>query len=152
MNAMGSYKFGFDYRVLILFAVIMIPNIIWFIIPAPNDVLRIESVIPTIDMIASISQVTMLIILIFVLNRNFKEFEFKNPLVLLCTIVTALYLLSWVLYYLGISTNVVILVMMILPCLAFIFYGIYVQNYISLIPSSIFLVSHFIFGLVNFVL
>ena len=39
-----KYKMGFDIWALVLFVVIMIPNIIWFAIPAPNDILRTESI------------------------------------------------------------------------------------------------------------
>ncbi len=35
-----KYKIGFDIRGLIIFIVIMIPNFIWFAVPAPNDILR----------------------------------------------------------------------------------------------------------------
>ena len=39
-----NYRIGFDWIGLILFLIIMIPNFIWFVVPAPNDVLRTESV------------------------------------------------------------------------------------------------------------
>lgn len=39
-----KYKIGFDIRGLIIFIVIMIPNFIWFAVPAPNDILRGESI------------------------------------------------------------------------------------------------------------
>ena len=39
-----KYKMGFDVWALVLFIAIMIPNIIWFAIPAPNDILRTESI------------------------------------------------------------------------------------------------------------
>lgn len=37
MNA-GKYRFGFDFWGLILFLLVMVPNFIWFAVPAPNDV------------------------------------------------------------------------------------------------------------------
>lgn len=49
-----KYRVGFDFRGLILFLIIMIPNFIWFIVPAPNDILRNDSLTPHIDMIASV--------------------------------------------------------------------------------------------------
>ena len=39
-----NYRIGFDLPGLLLFLMIMIPNVIWFVIPAANDVLRTESV------------------------------------------------------------------------------------------------------------
>ena len=38
-----KYRFGFDVQGLLLFIVIMIPNFIWFDLPAPNDILRADS-------------------------------------------------------------------------------------------------------------
>ncbi len=53
------YRFGFDIFALILFLLIMAPNIIWSFIEAPNDVLRVESVTKVAIRIASISYVFM---------------------------------------------------------------------------------------------
>ena len=58
-----EYKFGFNIYGLLLFLIIMIPNFIWFAAPAPNDVLRTESVTEVIDTIASVCQVLMVIAL-----------------------------------------------------------------------------------------
>ena len=52
-----KYKFGFDIWGLILFLVIMLPNFIWFAVPAPNDILRVESVTKVADAIGSVCQV-----------------------------------------------------------------------------------------------
>ena len=49
-----KYKFGFDFWGLLIFLVIMIPNFIWFVVPAPDDVLRLDSVTPIIDKIGRI--------------------------------------------------------------------------------------------------
>ena len=56
-----KYKIGFDIWGLIIFIIIMIPNFIWFAVPAPNDILRGESITETVDVIASICQVLMVI-------------------------------------------------------------------------------------------
>ncbi len=42
------YKIGFEAGGLVLFAVIMLPNFLWFAVPTPNDVLRRESITPTL--------------------------------------------------------------------------------------------------------
>lgn len=44
-----KYEFGFDVGCLLLFLIIMIPNFIWFAAPAPNDVLRMDSITETLD-------------------------------------------------------------------------------------------------------
>ena len=56
-----KYKIGFDIWGLITFIIIMIPNFIWFAVPAANDILRGESITKTVDVIASICQVLMVV-------------------------------------------------------------------------------------------
>ena len=51
----------------------MIPNFIWFAVPAPNDVLRAASVTGTADTIASVCQVLMVIALCILVNRKSGE-------------------------------------------------------------------------------
>ena len=51
-----KYKLSFDIWGLLLFLIIMIPNFIWFLYPAPNDVLRADSVTGGIDRIDWISR------------------------------------------------------------------------------------------------
>lgn len=41
-----NYRFGFAPVGLALFAALMLPNILRFAVPAPNDLLRAESVTP----------------------------------------------------------------------------------------------------------
>ncbi len=52
-----NYTFSLYIWGVVLFIIIMIPNFIWFAIPAGNDPLRSESVTQTIDVIGSIFQV-----------------------------------------------------------------------------------------------
>ena len=58
-----EYKFGFNIYGLLLFLIIMIPNLIRLAARASNDVLRTESVTEVIDTIASVCQVLMVIAL-----------------------------------------------------------------------------------------
>ena len=39
-----EYRIGFDIWGALLFLIIMLPNTIWFAVPAPNDILRTDSV------------------------------------------------------------------------------------------------------------
>lgn len=57
---MKKYKLGFDIWGLLLFLIIMIPNFIWFAVPAPNDVLRAESTTKIVDTIGTIFQSIMI--------------------------------------------------------------------------------------------
>ncbi len=142
---------GFDIWALVLFVVIMIPNIIWFAIPAPNDILRTESITKIADTIASISQVVMLVALCVFINKEHKKrnvTRFTVAVIINCV----LYFICWILYYIGISGAVVILGMTIFPCLAFLFFAIDRKNNIAIIPISIFTICHLIYGIVNFII
>lgn len=69
-----KYKLSFDVWGLLLFLIIMIPNFIWLSVPAPNDVLRADSVTEVVDTIASICQVLMIIVLcMFANKRSYKS-------------------------------------------------------------------------------
>lgn len=46
------YKLSFEICGLLLFLIVMIPNFIWFAIPAPNDILRTKSITETVDTVA----------------------------------------------------------------------------------------------------
>ncbi len=146
-----KYTKGFDVWALLLFAVIMIPNIIWGFIPAPNDILRNESLTPVIDTIASAAQIALVFALCAIRNLSAGKLRF-SPLVITSVICTLLYLFCWVLYYLGFIGNAVIIGMAILPCAAFFTYALDRKNVIAIVPVSIFTVCHMIFALVNFVL
>lgn len=53
---------SFDIYGLLLFLIIMIPNI-WFAVTAPNNVRRADSITEVVDAIASVCQVLMAIAL-----------------------------------------------------------------------------------------
>lgn len=142
---------GFDIWALVLFVVIMIPNIIWFAIPAPNDILRTESITEIPDTIASISQMVMLVALCVFINTEHEKrnvTRFTMAVIINCV----LYFICWIFYYIGISEAVVILGMTIFPCLAFLFFAIDRKNNIAIIPISIFTICHLIYGIVNYII
>ena len=146
-----KYRFGFDVWASVLFFIIMIPNFIWFAVPAPNDILRGESITKTVDGIASICQVLMIMLLCTVIRHDCKEISITR-----CIMATAicclLYFLCWIFYYAGVTNAVVILGLIIFPCLAFLFFAVDRKNMIAVIPMSIFKVCHLIYGMVNYII
>lgn len=146
-----KYKLCFDVWGLLLFLIIMIPNFVWFFVPAPNDVLRADSITEVFDTIASICQVLMVIALcIFANKRNCK---FRMTLLMIAVMICCLlYFASWTGYYFGIVNAVIILGLTIPPCLAFMFFAIDRKNMIAVVPISIFTFCHLIYGIVNFII
>lgn len=110
-----KYKLSFDIWGLLLFLIIMIPNFIWFSVPAPNDVLRVDSVTEVVDTIASICQVWMVIALCIFVNRRIGRFHI-TPLIITVMICCLLYFASWIGYYFDIVNAVIILGLTIPPC------------------------------------
>lgn len=128
----------------------MFPNFIWFAVPAPNDVLRNDSVTPIVDTIASFFQVIMTAALCIVIN-----IKRDNPMKNVCKAVIAVFVLAyfcgWVLYYIGVvNSAVIILELCVAPCAAFLAFSIARKNVFSLISASVFSVCHLIYGVVNF--
>lgn len=146
-----NYRLSFDPWCLLLFLLIMVPNLIWFIIPAPNDLLRISSTVKLIDTIATVFQIIMLLSLCFF--KNTKAKSFRLSLLLGLTIISCLlYFICWVLYYNSRINSVIILGLAILPCLSFFLFAIDRKNWLALIPILIFTICHIASSLINFII
>ena len=145
------YKLGFEVYGLLLFLIVMIPNFIWFAIPAPNDILRAESITETVDTAASVCQILMIAALCIFRNRESKKLCI-TPLIIMAAVCYILYVASWIAYYNGITNAIVILGLTIPPCLTFLLFAIDRKNGIALIPILIFTICHMIYGAVNFII
>lgn len=146
-----KYKLGIDFWGLLLFLIIMIPNFIWFAIPAPNDILRSKSVTGVIDTVASVCQVLMIAALCIFRNKGNRKICI-NPFIIIVIVCCILYFFSWIVYYSGTVNAIEILGLIIPPCLAFLFYAIDRKNEIALFPISIFTICHLIYGVANFII
>lgn len=146
-----KYRFGFDISGLIIFLIVMLPNFIWFAVPAPNDILRNESVTAIVDIIGSICQVLFVGLICVIINKERNKLRF-SPLIILAVICIILYFAGWILYYNGITNPLVIITMTLPPCLAFIFFALDRKNKIAVVPTVCFTICHLIYGLVNFIL
>ena len=146
-----KYKFGFDIWGLAIFLIVMIPNFIWFAIPAPNDILRKESVTAIVDTIGSICQVLFIGSLCVIQNKERNKLRF-SLLILSSHVSIVIYFVGWTLYYNGIADPPAILFLMFPPCLAFIFFALDRKNIIAVVPAVCFTICHSIYGIVNFIL
>ncbi len=144
-----DYKFTFNISAIILFLLIMLPNIVWFIVPAPNDVLRGQSATPVLDIFATITQVLMVAALC--IFRNINAGKLKLSLFSIISVAFCLlYYIVWILYYCRVVNGVIVICLCLLPCLSFIFYGVNRKNYFALIPAALFTALHFISTVINF--
>ena len=146
-----KYRFGFDIFGLLLFLLVMIPNFIWFAVPAPNDVLRAESITPIIDGLGSVSQVVFIAAICILIRKDVDKIRFSKLIILSLAMVLT-YFMGWILYYNGIVNTIVIILLTIPPCLAFILYTVDRKNVIATIPTVIFTVCHVSYGVINYII
>lgn len=137
---MKKYKFGFDAGGLLFFAAIMIPNLIWFAIPAPNDVMRTAATNPVLDTVSSVSQAAFVAALCFVVRR--ERGRCRKALCLAAVLCVLVYFLGWIFYYAGFAGRPVLLLLSAVPCAAFALYAVERANFIALAPLFIFAVCH----------
>lgn len=148
---MNQYRFAFDIWGLVLSLLVMLPNFIWFVVPAPNDILRAESATPFLDIIASVCQFLFVAALCVVVNQE-RDAPGLTRLIRGCIGWGLLYYAGWILYYLGFTNPPVILLLTVPPCLAFLFFAADRKNFIAAVPAVIFTVCHLIYGIVNFII
>lgn len=148
---MKQYKLTFDIWGLVLFLLIMLPNFIWFAVPAPNDILRVESATEFLDRIASGCQILFVAALCVVVNQE-RDALGLTRLIRGCIGCGLLYYAGWILYYLGFTNPPVILLLTVPPCLAFLFFAADRKNFAAMVPAMIFTVCHLIYGIVNFMI
>lgn len=72
---MKKYNLKLDKIGLTLFLVLMLPTFFWAIVPSTNDVLRVQSKTPQIDVFASVLQAIMVILMC---SFSRKEIEDKK--------------------------------------------------------------------------
>ena len=148
---LNKYRFSFDISGLVIFLIVMIPNFIWFAVPAPNDILRNESVTAIVDTFGSIFQVLFIASLCILVNKERNKLHF-SPLIISSIICIALYFVGWILYYNGITNSLVILSLTLPPCLAFILFALDRKNIIAVVFAACFTICHLIYGAVNYIL
>jgi len=129
----------------------MIPNLIWFLVPAPNDILRNESKTPGLDLVSIIFQVIMVVSLILIKNKNQNKLAFSRYLIF-GLVFLILYYVSWTCYYVNIVSHQIILGLTISPCLVFIICCLERKNYLAMFPTIIFSICHIVYALINFII
>ncbi len=150
MKPLKQYRFGFDPWGLLLFLLVMLPNFIWFAVPAPNDILRADSATPVVDAIGSVFQVLTVACLCFVIHNDRIKLRF-SPLIIATIVCVAIYHIGWALYYTAKVHPIVILLLTLPPCLAFILFAADRKNPLAILFATAFAVCHLVFAVVNFI-
>lgn len=146
-----KYRMGFDLWGLLLFLAIMLPNVIWFLVPAPVDILRNPSVTPAIDTAASVFQVIMVAAICMLRNDIYRKpmgMGWRGGIVA----AVLFYFAGWVFYYAGVVNALVIMDLCIAPCAAFILFALARRNAVAFAADVVFILCHGYYGIVNFVI
>lgn len=146
-----KYRFGLDAGGLLLFFLIMLPNFIWFAVPAPNDILRMESRTPALDGAASVFQVLTVVCLCAIKNREGTAGR-AGPLTAAAAGCCLLYYVSWGFYYTGSISAPVILGLSVFPCLALVLYAAGRKNIPAAVWGTLFAACHLGFAVMNFLI
>ena len=145
-----KYRVGFEWRGLALFLAVMVPNFIWFAIPAPNDILRVVSRTPVTDTIATVCQIAFIICLCLLIRIDQRPFRISG-MIIGTIVLTAAYYICWILYYQGVANTAIIIGLTIFPCIAFLLFAIDRHNMIAVIPIILFTICHLMYATVNFI-
>lgn len=132
----------FSPLVLALYALQLAPNLVWIAAPPANNVLATNrSKIPVlnwIEVVFGISTVALLIV-----SVNAGETKSGHLFIALAVLFLAAYYISWILYYRGmVSPWLLIIGMAATPPLYFLCLGLWMQNYVVVVPCVIFGVTH----------
>ena len=149
MFDLRKYRFGLDVWGLVLFALVMVPNFIWFAVPAPNDVLRGESVTPGLDIAASVFQAGLVGTMCLLRNRGAQR-PMGPGWRLAIAGALALYWTGWILYYQGITHVFLLLGQCVTPCLVFACFTAARKNGAALLCALGFFICHGLYGVMNF--
>lgn len=151
MRNRKNYRLGFDPWGFGLFLLIMLPNLVWFAVPAPNDILRAQSATPLLDSIGQVFQVIMVAALCAVRNiapdKPMKH-GFQNGVFL----PILLYFIGWRAYASGVVIPIVILSLTLAPCAAFLVFALGRKNVPALLAAASFTTCHLISSVINFIL
>jgi hypothetical protein len=137
-----NYIFGFSLTGFILYALQLFPNIIWMLAPPTNNVLlKNSSVYPILNIIEQVFGIMTVALLILLINKGGKSNR-KLYIILAILFLTGYYA-AWILYYKGmVSPWLLIIGLAAMPPLYFLFAGLWMRNYVVLIPCVIFGVTH----------
>lgn len=146
------FKLTFDIFGFLLFVLLMIPTVVWSVVPALKDILRTESSTPLIDTAAAAVQVLAIIAICLPFGKSIKKFKFGSVSSVITIIFAVLYYIAWMCYYLTIIHPIVLVSLAVLPCIALLAHSIGKRNVPAMILIVIFAAIHLSSTVINFVM
>ncbi|WP_332238338.1 hypothetical protein [Sporolactobacillus sp. KGMB 08714] len=143
-----NYHLGFSFKGFMVFLLPMIPNIFYFLIPTSGaSRSNINSHI-VLDVLEHGSQALFFFMIIFVIRKQI----YKNicPYTVGMAIMLLFYYVFWIFCFTGESNIIILLAMAVLPVIYFILAEIWLNNYLSIIPTALFGIIHVIITYLDF--
>ncbi|AWB42966.1 hypothetical protein DCC85_01125 [Paenibacillus sp. CAA11] len=139
---MSNYSLKFSLLGLLVYALQLLPNIIWKLAPPANNVLtKNSSPYNILNIIEGLFGMITVILMIVLISKG--EGKSSSLYIWLAIIFLAAYYISWIFYYSGVvSPWLLILGIAAMPPLYFFFAGLWMRNYVLLVPCAIFGVVH----------
>ena len=141
-NFFKAYKIGVDLWAILLFALVMLPNIVAFSVPKFSALLDAET--GTLEITATVFQVIFVALLIFIVHEGKRRLNFRSPLVILCGGALVCYYVAWICLFCAAVNAAVYLALAIFPCVAFLVFEVERRNFFALVPTAVFSILHLI--------
>lgn len=143
-----NYYLGFSWKGLIVFLLPMIPNIFYFMFPAPEGTGIIANNHMILDVLEHGCQAIFIFMLIFVISK--QTYKIQSSYTIGMAMLLIFYFALWILYFTGKANLIILLGMAIVPVIYFIVAEIWLNNYLAIIPTVLFGLLHVIITYINY--
>ncbi|NGM85289.1 hypothetical protein G5B47_23070 [Paenibacillus sp. 7124] len=139
---------GFSWEGLVVFVLVMVPNLFYFWLPKSSGAGRAGSHHWMLDVIEHASQAIFVLLLVFWGSRH--DSPMLSPYTLGMAVFLFVYYLLWILYFRGFRNLTVLLGMAVAPVAYFILAEIWLHKGPAIVPTVIFGVTHIIITYIDY--
>lgn len=138
-----QYRFGFCWQGFAVFVLVMLPNILWMVLPPQNDVLATGvSLLPTLDVLENVFRVLLFAALVFVVRK--PPVALRKTWLLVAVVCLVCYYVLWIFYFNGNGAFALLLAMAVFPSIVFVASTLWLQNGIALLCACSFGALHIV--------
>jgi len=149
-NFLKAYRVGFDLWAIVLFAIIMLPNIIARCIPEFQAGLNTDT--GALEISATVFQVLFVVLLVFIERKGEQRLNFRSPLVSVCGLAVLAYYIAWIFFFCFFLNAAVYLSLAIFPSAAFLVFEVERKNWFAFVPTSVFAILHLVSSCIAFLI
>ncbi len=146
----NNYIMRFSLKGFIAVLLVIIPNILYSVIPHNANLLEQGGEFGVLDIFENIFRLLLIVSLLILVNEN-KTRQTKSRFTLICAFLflTAYYIM-WALLFLCISNCFVYIGLAAFPCVFFLLTAMDLRNYPAMVTAVIFAVLHIIITCKNY--